>query len=52
MLEDKSIGMLGALGGVSVVALILNRSEFRPAVFVFWLLFAVVAWAHANGVGV
>jgi len=42
--------MLGALGGVSIVALILVRDEFRPTVFLLWLMFAAVAWMHEFGV--
>lgn len=42
--------MLGALGGTSVVAMLLCRNQFRPAVFVLWLVSALVMWLHANGV--
>jgi hypothetical protein len=44
--------MLGALGGISAVALVLSRNGFRPSVFAFWLLFAIVAWMHTHGVPV
>lgn len=40
--------MLGALGGMSVVALILNRDEFKPSVFLTWLLAALTMFIHAN----
>lgn len=41
---------LGALGGVTVIALLLNRAGFRPATLLFWALFAAVAAVHELGV--
>jgi len=42
--------MLGALGGTTIIALILNRNRFKPAVFTVWLMSAVIMWLHEFGV--
>lgn len=43
--------MLGALGGATVVGMILSRNGLRGGVVVLWLLFAAVAMVHHYGAG-
>jgi len=38
--------MLGALGGVTVAAMVLQARGVRPAVIGMWVLFAVLAGVH------
>lgn len=40
--------MLGALGGATIVAMVLSRNGIRGGVVVLWLLFAVVASIHTG----
>lgn len=40
--------MLGALGGVSVVALFLVKDKFRPAVFALWSMVAGTMYIHEH----
>jgi hypothetical protein len=42
--------MLGALGGITIVALVLLRDRFRLPVFVMWLMAALTMWFHEHGV--
>lgn len=41
--------MLGALGGLGVVALVLNRNEAKASVILTYLIAAFVMWLHAYG---
>lgn len=43
--------MLGALGGVTIAAMILSRSELKPGVVLFWLAFAGFSWLSIYGLG-
>lgn len=38
--------MLGALGGVTIAAMVLNFRGFKPAVLALWVLFVATAGAH------
>jgi hypothetical protein len=38
--------MLGALGGVTIAAMILSYRNFNPAILGFWILFAAAAGVH------
>jgi hypothetical protein len=41
--------MLGALGGVTIAAMILSSKGLKPGVLVFWLLFAAAVTIHTVG---
>jgi hypothetical protein len=44
--------MYGALGGVSVVAALLQKDGPKPGVLLLWSLFAVFLWCMEKGVPV
>lgn len=44
--------MLPALGGVTIVAMLLQFRGVKPAVIGVWLGYIAVAWFHVHGVAI